>query len=105
MWLQAVTEKGWFMSSAVHAHRLGRQELQAIACGQADTPIDDMEFFETLAAKHCMVMPPWIFHIGPGGRLEKLTPVRYTSDYALDKPSILLAVMHKLQRGPTMAHA
>ena len=57
-----------------------------------------MEFLETLARRRCMVMPPWVYHIGDEGRLEKLTPVRYDADYNLDKPQILLAVMHKLPR-------
>ena len=43
-----------------------------------------------------MVMPPWVYHIGPGGKLAKLTPVKYGADYNLDKPAILLAVMRKL---------
>jgi hypothetical protein len=41
-------------------------------------------------------MPPWVYHIRPGGRLTKLTPVKYGADYNLDKPAILLAVMQKL---------
>lgn len=68
-----------------------------MADGHGSSAIDDMEFLETLAQRRCMVMPPWVYHIRGDGRLEKLTPVRYRRDYNLDKPSILLAVMDKLQ--------
>ena len=84
------------MRTAHHPHGLGKQELQEMAEGHDAAKIDDMEFLETLARKRCMVMPPWVYHIGPQGRLEKLTPVRYGRDYNLNKASILLAVMHKL---------
>jgi hypothetical protein len=79
-----------------HPHGFGKSDLTAMAAGDKPGSIDDMEFLETLARRRCMVMPPWVFHIGPHGKLEKLTPVKYTSDYNLDKPSILLAVMRKL---------
>ncbi len=86
------------MRTVDHPHGLGRGELEAMATGQQPSDIDDMEFLETLARRRCMVMPPWVYHIGDEGRLEKLTPVRYDADYNLDKPQILLAVMHKLPR-------
>ena len=35
--------------------------------GRRPGAIDDMEFLETLAQRRCMVMPPWVFHIGPEG--------------------------------------
>ncbi|HEY4330447.1 MAG TPA: hypothetical protein VGN88_11980 [Phycisphaerae bacterium] len=75
-------------------HGFGKQELRAMAASHDS--IDDMEFLETLAHRRCMLMPPWVYHIGMGGKLEKLTPVRYGEDYNLDKPAILLAVLDKL---------
>jgi len=78
--------------------RLGRQDLEALAAGKREGELDDMEFFETLAQKHCMVMPPWVYHVDPEGHLEKVTAVRYTPDYHLDKPRMLLAVMDRLPR-------
>jgi hypothetical protein len=81
-----------------HPHGLGKHELQQIADGHGPNTIDDMEFLETLAQRRCMVMPPWVYHIRPGGKLEKLTPVKYGVDYNLDKAAILLAVMHKLPK-------
>ena len=88
------------MRTLHHPHGLGRQQLRAMAAAH-DEAIDDMEFLETLAHRRCMVMPPWVYHIDPDGKLQKLTPVRYTEEYNLDKPSILLAVMDKL---PTVQH-
>ena len=86
------------MKAMHHPNGLGKQQLQAIASGQAAAAIDDMEFLETLAHRRCMLMPPWVYHIGTGGKLEKLTPVKYGADYNLDKAAILLAVMHKLPK-------
>ena len=43
---------------------------------KATVSIDDMEFFETLASNHCLVMSPWVYHVDSGGALEKVTPVR-----------------------------
>jgi hypothetical protein len=84
------------MRTVHHSHGFGKQELKAMASGQGPATIDDMEFLETLAQRRCLVMPPWVYHIGAGGRLAKLTPVKYGPDYNLDKPAILLAVMDKL---------
>ena len=78
--------------------RLGRRDLEALAEGKSSGELDDMEFFETLAQKHCLVMPPWVYHVDPAGHLEQVTPVRYTADYHLDKPRMLLAVMDRLPR-------
>ena len=84
------------MRTIHHPHGLGKRELQAMAEGQEPGAIDDMEFLETLAHRRCLVMPPWVYHIKPGGKLSKLTPVKYGADYNLDKPAMLLAVMQKL---------
>lgn len=86
------------MRTLHHPHSLGRQQLRAMADNHNAAGIDDMEFLETLARRRCMLMPPWVYHIRRDGKLEKLTPVRYGSDYNLDKPSILLDVMDKLPR-------
>ncbi len=85
------------MKTVHHPHGLGKEDLQAMASGGSSSAIDDMEFLETLAQKKCMLMPPWVYRIKKDGHLEKLTPVRYGQDYNLDKASMLLAVMRKLQ--------
>jgi hypothetical protein len=84
------------MRSVQHGEALTRHQLEAMAKGQSRANIDDMEFFETLAHNHCLVMPPWVYRVNGAGRLEEVTPVRYTDDYQLDKPSILLALMKRL---------
>lgn len=86
------------MRNIQHGSALTRHQLEAMAKGRTDATIDDMEFFETLAHKHCLLMPPWIYRVNSTGQLEEVTPVRYTDDYQLDKPSILLALMNRLQR-------
>ncbi len=84
------------MRTAIHAHKLGKEELEEIAAGDKSSRIDDMEFLETLACRHCMIMPPWVYHVTRNGTLEHVTPVRYTEEYELDKANILLAVMKRL---------
>jgi hypothetical protein len=86
------------MRAIQHEGGLRKSELEAIASGQTALDIDDMEFLETLAQYRCMLMPPWVFHIRPDGKLERLTPVRYLDDYNLDKAAILLALLEKLPR-------
>lgn len=93
------------MRNVHHAHRLGKQDLLAMARGESDLAIDDMEFFETLARNHCTVMSPWVYHLDPDGHMEKVTPVRYTPEYSLDKPSMLLAVMERLPQMMHLAHS
>lgn len=95
-------QKRWMMRNFQHANGLSKQDLRAIARGESHVSIDDMEFFETLASNHCLVMSPWVYHVDSGGALEKVTPVRYGMDYSLDKPSMLLALMERL---PQMAGA
>lgn len=86
------------MRTLHHPHSLGKQQLEKIASSHGTEKIDDMEFLETLAQRRCLVMPPWVYHILAGGKLTKLTPVKYGADYNLDKAAILLAVMQKLPR-------
>ena len=92
------------MRNVHHSGGLTRDELQSGHRGATAVAIDDLEFFETLARARCLVMPPWVYFINKAGQLEKLTPVRYTPAYALDKPGILVAVMDRLpvlpQAGP-----
>ena len=87
---------GSIMRNIHHPSALRKDDLVAISQGRNETTIDDMEFFETLAHSQCLVMPPWVYHVNKEGRLEKVTAVRYTPEYSLDKASILLAVMNKL---------
>jgi len=87
-----------------HPHALGKSQLQAMASSHGPSTIDDMEFLETLARRRCLVMPPWVYHIGAGGKLERLTPVKYGPDYNLDKAAILLAVMQKLPKVHEKVH-
>ena len=89
--------------SGTHHSGLNKTALEQIAAGRAGQDIDDMEFFETLAHRRCLVMPPWIYHIEKDGHLKKVTAVRYTPNYQLDKASILLALMGKLKRAEERA--
>ena len=81
-----------------HQIRLRREDLKEMAAGHRDNEIDDMAFLETLANNHCMVMPPYVYHVGDHGELEQVTPVRYDRSYNLNKAAILLALMEKLPR-------
>ena len=81
-----------------HPVRLRREDLKEMAAGRRQNVIDDMDFLETLATNHCLVMPPYVYHIGEHGEMEQVTPVRYDHSYNLNKAAILLAVMDKLPK-------
>src|SRR5690348_7876585 len=73
-------------------------ELKAMADGSLADTITDMDFLETLAAQHCLVVPPWIMETRPDGSLSRLTRVVYTTDGELDKARMLLAVARQLRQ-------
>jgi len=86
-------------AESTHHHiRLNRKDLKEIASGRQHTPIDDMVFLETLASNHCLVMPPYVYHLGANGEMEQVTPVRYDDQYNLNKAAILLAIIDRLPR-------
>jgi hypothetical protein len=77
---------------------LKRQDLKEMAAGHRENEIDDMAFLETLATNHCMVMPPYVYHVNEDGTMQQVTPVRYDDHYNLNKAAILLALLEKLPR-------
>ena len=77
-------------------------ELKAMAAGTIADTITDMDFLETLAAQHCLIVPPWIIQTNADGRLTRLTRLVYTTDGELDKARVLLHVARLLRRKPTL---
>jgi hypothetical protein len=76
---------------------LSLQDLMAMANGTLEHTVTDMDFLETLAARHCLLVPPWVLLASPAGHLRKVTRLIYTVDGELDKPRILLTVARKLR--------
>jgi hypothetical protein len=72
-------------------------DLKAMADGVLENTITDMDFLETLAKRHCFLVPPWVLQASREGELQKVTRVVYTVDGELDKPRILLAVARELR--------
>jgi len=72
-------------------------DLLAMADGTLEDTITDMDFLESLAGRHCLVVPPWVLRAAPAGGLSKVTRLVYTTDGELDKPRILLAVARELR--------
>ncbi|HVT82948.1 MAG TPA: hypothetical protein VHM90_20085 [Phycisphaerae bacterium] len=71
-------------------------DLVAMSQGRLECTITDLDFLESLAAKHCFLVPPWVMRASPAGGLAKITRVTYTLDGEMDKPAILVAVARKL---------
>jgi hypothetical protein len=65
--------------------------------GHLENTITDLDFLESLAAKRCFLVPPWVMLATPRGGLVKITRVTYTLDGQLDKPAILVAMARKLR--------
>ena len=76
-------------------------ELEAMASGLIEDTITDMDFLETLAAKHCLLVPPWIVHTSRDGTMVRLTRLVYTVDGELDKARLLLLVARQLRQNRT----
>jgi hypothetical protein len=79
-------------------NQISVHDLVAMADGVLEDTITDMDFLETLAGRHCVVVPPWVLRVSPAGGLSKVTRLVYTTDGALDKPRILLAAARELRR-------
>ena len=79
-------------------NQISAHDLLAMADGMLEDTITDMDFLETLAGRHCVVVPPWVLRASPAGGLSKVTRLVYTTDGDLDKPRILLAVARELRR-------
>ena len=74
------------------------RDLKAMARGQMPDTITDMDFLETLALWHCVVVPSWVLHVTSDGRLEKATRLIYTVDGELDKARILFHLAREFRR-------
>jgi hypothetical protein len=79
------------------ANLISARDLLAMANGTLEDTLTDMDFLETLASRHCMLVPPWVLQALPSGGLRKVTRLVYTVDGDLDKPRILLGVARKLR--------
>ena len=73
-------------------------ELKAMADGTIADTITDMDFLETLARRHCLIISPWIMQTRSDGSLRRITRVIYTTDGELDKARMLLAVARQLRQ-------
>ena len=73
-------------------------ELKAMADGSIADTITDMDFLETLAARRCLIVPPWIIKTDAEGRITRLTRLVYTTDGQMDKARVLLNVARQLRR-------
>jgi hypothetical protein len=76
---------------------LSAHDLMAMVNGSLENTVTDMDFLETLARRHCLLVPPWVLQASPDGRLRKVTRLVYTVDGELDKPRILLHVARALR--------
>ena len=82
----------------VTLHRVPVSHLLAMASGALENTLTDIDFLETLAAKKCFLVPPYVVRAEPGGGLTKITRLVYTADGTLDKPRILVETARQLRR-------
>jgi hypothetical protein len=74
------------------------RDLVAMANGEMEATISDLDFLETLASYGCFLAPPWVLRAGPTGSLTKVTRLTYDIDGQLDKARILVATARFLRR-------
>ena len=82
----------------VTLNQLRLPDILAMASGTLEDTLTDLDFLETLAARQCFLVPPWVVRAAPAGGLSKITRLIYTMDGKLDKPRILLATAKELRR-------
>jgi len=78
-------------------NQISAHDLMAMADGTLESTITDMDYLETLARLHCVMVPPWVLRASPTGELNKVTRLVYTTDGELDKARILLTVARVLR--------
>jgi hypothetical protein len=77
---------------------LSVRDLQAMAKGCMHSTVNDIDFLETLAAKRCIVVPPWIVRVQPTGGLARVARLVYDTDGNIDKVRVLLAMAKEFRR-------
>jgi hypothetical protein len=80
-------------------HNIPLPELKAMADGVILDTVTDMDFLETLAAEHCLLVPPWVVQTAADGSIKRISRLVYTTDGELDKARVLLNVARQLRRG------
>lgn len=79
-------------------HRLSAEDLLAMASGVIEDTVTDLDFLETLGAKGCFLVPPFVLRADRSGALSQVARIVYNTDGKLDKPRILLSVARALSR-------
>lgn len=77
---------------------LSLRDLRAMAEGQIEGTVTDMDFLETLAAHKCLLVPPWVMRVSREGGLARVTPLVYDPDGQIDKARVLLAAERRLRQ-------
>jgi hypothetical protein len=75
---------------------LTMQDLQQLTGCRSPKYVSDLDFFETLAAWKCIVVPPWVLRLKGDGSAQHVTRVSYDDGLNLDKAQILLDVIAAL---------
>lgn len=78
-------------------NELTMKDLKAIAEGCLHKSVSDMDFLETMAAKRCFLLPPWVMRARPSGGLSRVCSLTYDVEGNLDKPRVLLQMVRALR--------
>ena len=79
-------------------YEVGLQDLMAMAKGDMEDTVSDMDFLETLALHRCVIVPPWVLRTSRSGRLSRACGLIFDVDGELDKASILVSLFDYLNR-------
>lgn len=77
---------------------LSLEDLKAVAAGQMEFAVSDMEFLETLGAHGCLVLAPWVVRLEGTGMISRVTPVLFDEEGNIDKIRVLIGVARALRR-------
>ena len=68
-------------------------ELRDIAQAAAHALVSDLDFLETLAARRCVLAPPWVLRLRADGEAERVMPIAYDKHMNISKSEILIRVL------------
>jgi hypothetical protein len=82
----------------VTVNDLSLKDLQAMAAGELEATVSDVDFLETLARHRCFVVVPWVVRANKRGGLTKIAKLTYDFDGEIDKPRALVETAQQLKK-------
>jgi hypothetical protein len=86
------------MAFITQLSELSVSDLQLMAKGCMHSTVNDLDFLETLSARRCIVVPPWVVRVQPSGGLARVTRLVYDADGNVNKVRVLLDMAREFRR-------